>query len=103
MDRIYSLATARARGRSHPFGQIAAAREGLEIGLQLRRLPSRGRDEGPIEKCRLAIAQRRSVGSVHESTSGEKYRVPGCGVPLARRRGSRVNIRLALGDDAELQ
>jgi len=82
---------------------ITTPAERFEIGVEAGRLPAGCRYKGPIEERRLPIMQRHPVRPIDETSGREKYRVPGCRVPLACRRNSRVNVRLSLCDDAELE
>src|SRR4029079_9963525 len=92
-----------AAARLEPLGQIASARELLEEPGQARRLPARRRDECPVEEGRLAVAERRSVGTVDETACREQDGVACRRVPLAGRRRARIDVRFPFGNDAELE
>src|SRR5437868_3933515 len=103
MDQITAVAGRRAGPALNSFGQLAAAGKRFEERLQPWRLPARCRDEGAVEERLLAIAQGLAVGPVYQAPGRDKHRVPRGGVPLTGRRGARIDVRPAFGENAEFE
>src|SRR5690348_12049541 len=73
-------------------GKVSPTREWLQEGLEQRGLPARGCDEGAVEECALAIAQRLSVRSIDKASRREQHRMACRRIPFARRGSARIDV-----------
>src|SRR5206468_4821301 len=85
------------------FGQVPTSGERFQKSVQPSWLPARGRDERAIEKCALAVAKLAAIRSIDQTARGHQHGMTRRRIPFAGWRQTRIDIRLAFGDDAKLE
>src|SRR5438132_263174 len=80
-----------------------SARRELPGGRQLPRRPCPPGQEAVVLQAGLAVGERLAVEAKDMAASGFKHRLAGGGVPFHRRTETRVEIRFARREHAELE